>query len=123
MIEFRKRADKSGERLADGSWPLAGVELVGELDDWHGFADTFVARAHRDGWLEFENPTIASTEVGGIPYDRDPVVTGDVIVLKLAGGDVRYRVLEHPGRYLEADGKTHRVTHEYACELVKGKKG
>ena len=118
MLELRKRADKTGpEPPAGEPWPLAGVELVGEAPKSHNFADTFVARAMQDGYLEFEEMSIAATE----GYGRNPVVTGTAIVLHLAGGDLIYEVGEHPGRYDDAgepSGK--RVTHEYRCKLRKG---
>lgn len=124
MLKLRKRADKTGgeeSRAADGSWPLAGVELVDDAPADHAFADTFVARAIRDGYLTFDEQTVATTDVDGVPYDRDPVVTGSTIVLHLTTGELRYRVLEHPGRYRDPDGSV-RVSHEYRCKLErKGK--
>lgn len=146
MLTLRKIADRSGAEPPrnkavgvndDGSpklenpalpydallepWPLAGVELQGEAPRDHSFADTFVARASSDGYLSFEGMRMASTEVDGVAYDRDPVVTGDAIVLDLTTGPLRYRVLEHPGRYKRADGRVE-VVHEYRCVLEPGKK-
>lgn len=120
MLQLRKRADKTGDEPKDGgAWPLARVELVGAAPKDHSFADTFVARAIADGYLELTNPRVTSTATTK-PYSRGPVVTGDEIVLHLHGGDLRYRVLEHPGRYPEQGGDD-RETHEYRCRLVKGK--
>jgi hypothetical protein len=102
-------------------WPLDRVELVGDAPKDHNFADSFVARASQDGYLEFTKPRVVSTEVDGKAYERNPVVTGDEIVLHLASGDLRYKVVEHPGRYREDDG-THRVTHEYVTRLVRSGK-
>lgn len=120
MLHLVKHADRSGDQLDDGSWPLSHVELIGDPPAVWGAADTFVARAAADGYLRFENMRIGTSEAGGVPYPRDPVITGDSIVLELEGGDLRYRVVEHPGRYLEADGSIREV-HEYQCELVTGK--
>lgn len=140
MLTLRKRADRSkGERVVrfdeetgerklvnpatpgtdHEPWPLAGVELVGDAPKQHNFADSFVARALRDGYLEFKNPRAEVTEVDGVQYSRNPVVTGDEIVLNLATGKLRYRVVEPPGRYRDKDGSV-RESHEYRCRLVKG---
>lgn len=119
MLELRKRADKTGKEPPDGeAWPLKHVELVGKAPTRHNFADTFVARALEDGYLSFKNARATSTT----GYDRDPVVTGDEIVLSLKGNKLRYKVLEHPGRYSDNDEPSgFRVTHEYRCRLVKGR--
>lgn len=136
-MELRKLADKRGPEpprnipdeagnLPDPSrphgallqsWPLAGVVLVGPAPTEHNFSDAFVARAMEDGYLELEGMRLAWTE----GYERNPVLTGDAIVLHLQGGDLRYEVLEHPGRYddaAEPSGK--RVSHEYRCRLAQG---
>lgn len=139
MLSLRKVADTSkGERVVrfdvetgerklvnpatEGNehepWPLASVELVGDAPAKHNFADSFVARAMQDGYLELANPRAEATEVDGVSYERSPVMTGDEIVLHLANGDVRYKVLEPPGRYRDDDGSV-RVSHEYRCRLVK----
>lgn len=122
MLHLRKRADRE-KPLKDGVYALKHVELVGDAPRLHNFADTFVQRASAEGWLEFKNPRAASTETtieGRDPetktYSRGLVMTGDEIVLKLKGRDLRYTVLEHPGRY--KDGDSDRETHEYRCRLV-----
>jgi hypothetical protein len=121
MLSLRKRADKTGEPPPDGeAWPLRHVELVGDAPKDHNFADTFVTRALTDGYLSFKNPRGVASDAGGVPYSRNPVVTGDEIVLALKGGKLRYRVLEPPGRYEDKDG-TVRESHEYRCRLIGGK--
>jgi hypothetical protein len=142
MLELRKRADRSkgpnGKLYRDGAgndvpakvarslnkaakeagvrppyrevetYPLKHVELVGDAPAEHNFASSFVARAMGEGWL-----SLARGE----------------IVLHLEGGDLRYTVVEPPGRY--PTGKTVegpdgepideiRVSDEFVCEL-KGK--
>lgn len=131
MLELHKIADKSGDQppthpetilLEDGSevphpqagqitepWPLSHVELVGEAPADHNFADTFIARAMGDGYLEFTDMAVVQSD----GYGRNPVLTGSEIVLHVADGDLRYRVLEPPGKYGE------RVSNEYRCELVE----
>lgn len=123
MLELRIRADKTGEPDGGGRWPIASVALVGDAPREHNFADTFVSRALADGYLEIVNPRAVSAQVpaGVQPYERDPVVTGDEIVLHLASGDLRYRVREHPGKFADEDEPSGwRVSHEYRCRLVKG---
>jgi hypothetical protein len=88
-----------------------GFHLDGEAPAEHNFADCYVIRALREGYLEFEG---LRPHVSDDPYPRDPVVTGDAIVLHLSGGDLRYEVLECPGRYGD------RVSHEYRCRLEAG---
>lgn len=149
MLQLRKLADRSGPeparnkatgvdddgnpilenpRLAHGAllepWPLAGVELIGDPPTEHNFADTYVARALSDGYLTIENarPHASPVPPGVQPYDRDPVLTGDEIVIKLVDGDLRYRILECPGKYPdESEFSGWRVSHEYRCKLAKGK--
>lgn len=109
MLELRIRADKTGDPPEDGGrWPLSHVEIVGDAPLLHNFADSFVGKAMADGYLEFEGMAAAVTE----GYSRNPVITGDVIVLRLATGDLRYEVIEHPGRYGDE------VHHEYRCRLA-----
>lgn len=136
MLELRVRADKSGDPLRTeyrnaknqtvlnpppGSdlrevpiWPTDGVEIKGEAPEYHNFADALVSRGITEGWLEIDGLALHSTE----GYERNPVVTGDAIVLKTPSGDVRYRINEAPGKYdddNEPSGK--RVSNEYACRL------
>lgn len=123
MLQLRKRADKTGEQDENGTWPLAHVELVGEAPKEHNFADTFVARALADGYLSFKNARATSSAVppGVEPYGRDPVITGDEIVLKVKPKQLRYKVLEAPGKYPDPDEESGwRVSHEYRCNLVGG---
>jgi hypothetical protein len=124
MLELRKVADKPADApLLDldengvpkkGPWPLKHVELVGEAPANHNFADSFVAKALQDGYLSFEGMTLTQSE----GYERNPVVTGKEIVLKLKGATLRYKIIEPPGRYEEDDGP--RVSHEYRCRLIRG---
>lgn len=95
-------------------WPLAGVELVGEAPQDHGFADTFVARALTEGYASFEDMTLHTTE----GYERNPVVTGSTFVLDLTTGPLRYTVVEAPGKYADEDEPSgFRISNEYRCQL------
>ena len=96
-------------------WPLKHVELVGDAPDKHNFSDTVVAKYMQDGFLTIKNMRLATTE----NYERNPVITGDEFVLDLRGGKLRYKILQHPGRYNDGDGEY--VTHEYTCERIGGK--
>ncbi len=120
MQTVRKHADRSGELNEDGSWPLSHVSIVGDPEVEWGVSDTYVAKAVQEGWLSFENPTVLTTEVDGIAYSRGPVLTGSEVVLDVEGGELRYEVLEAPGRYRDPAGGVY-VTHEYKLRLRKGK--
>jgi len=128
----RNHPDKTGalpsDELPAGAllepWPLDRVELVGDPPAEHNFSDSFVARALADGYLEFTNPRAASSPVppGVSAYPRDPVITGDEIVLHLHGGPLRYTILEPPGKYPDdTEPSGWRVSHEYRCRLAKAK--
>lgn len=121
MLQLRIRADKTG----DGPpWPLASVELVGDAPRDHNFADSFVTKGLAGQYLSFTNPRpVASVLPADVsPYERDPVITGDEIVLHLASGELRYKVLEHPGKHAdESEHSGWRVSHEYRCRLIRTK--
>ncbi len=103
-------------------WPLSHAELIGDAPEKHNFSDTVLAQYLQDDIAELKNPRLANTSVNGTAYSRNPVLTGDEIVLKLKGKKLRYKVLEHPGRYQDdSEASGQRETHEYSCELVGGK--
>jgi len=97
VLHLRKRADGK-------------LRIVGEPPKRHAFSDNFVARGLQDGTLELEDPTVQVTD----GYDRNPVLTGKALVLKVKGGDVRYKIVRAPGKY--EDG----VSHEYQVKLDQG---
>lgn len=97
-------------------WPLSHVELVGDVPDEHGFSDTLVARGLQEGWITFRpEPTLQHTA----RYERGAVVTGEELVVHAKPKDVRFRVVEAPGRYPDPDEPAgYRVTHEYRLERI-----
>lgn len=126
-LVLRKRADKSGPEpdLAGGeSWPLAGVELVGEAPKNAQLSTGYVAQGQMEGWIELEGFRVVEDRAG-------IQVHAEAIVLKLVNGTLRYRVLEnpgliadpegHPGRACQYEGcEGHRVEHQYTLKLAKG---
>lgn len=94
-------------------WPMAGIELVGDAPELHNFSDTFVGKAVADGYLSFENMSVHATE----GYERNPVVTGDAIVLQLDNVRLRYGIMQPPGKY---EDETH---NEYRCLLSAVEEG
>ena len=117
MLELHIHADKSGDPLEDGTWPIAGLEIIGETPEYHNFADTVVAKGIDGGYLRFEDMTLRSSE----GYDRNPVLSGSAIVLDTVDGEVHYEVLESPGKYAdESEPSGIRVTHEYRTRLQEG---
>lgn len=136
-MQIRKRADKtvaptvttslivdpdSGEKfeVEEATYPFASAELIGEAPSEWLPSGTIIGRYLADGFVTFEGLRVSVTEAGGKPYGRNPVLTGDVLVLDLTTGKLRYRVLECPGRYQDPDGSV-RVTHAYRLELIEGK--
>lgn len=156
-LTIRKLADKTtGERVTrydqetgakklvnpatDGDdhepWPLAGVEAVGEVPAEVDFPTHFVARGKAEGWITLEGEEVVHRP-GGPPDNvwavTHTMVQAQEIVLHLASGDVRYKVVHQPDKYvaegtdktkvsdeLYAAGQT-RVDYFYGCKLV-GKK-
>lgn len=155
-LTFHKLADKSGRREVrydpdtgvrklvnpdtDGDshepWPLAGVELDEALPTAE-ISTTYVAQAVAEGWAELEGESVVHRP-GGPLNNRWAVthtfVQADAIVFHLAGGDVRYKVMHQPDKYVDsgtdstkmtddkyADGDS-RVDLFYGLKLDKGGK-
>lgn len=142
MLVIRKLADKStgtrvqmydpitGEkRLVNPEtpgtthepWPLAGIQIEGEIPSNPCPAMDWVARAVAEGWIELENEGVEHAP-GGPENNQWAVthtfVTADAITIKTVDGDVRYRVVQNPGKYddeNEPSGK--RVDWSYHLEL------
>jgi hypothetical protein len=107
-------------------WPIAGLDITSEkLDDEHGFSDQWVARMLGLGLVSFKDLQLVQTSImvdgQEKPYDRGIVPTGSELILHTdSHGDVRYKVVEHPGIYYDDDEYSgYRVSHEYWCKLVK----
>lgn len=118
MLELRIEADTSGgeeSKDSEGRWPIAHVEVVGDPPQHHNFADSIVAKGMERGFISFEGLRV-ETSTG---YSRNPVVTGDVLVLHTKGKKLRYEIKERPGRYDDTpEDEPPREHHEYVCRLV-----
>lgn len=117
-------------------WPLAGVTLDEALPTAE-VSTGFVAKAIAEGWAELEGEDVVHRP-GGPLNNRWAVthtmVQADAIVFHLMDGDVRYRVVHQPDKYVEsgtdstkmtdqkyADGDS-RVDFFYGLKLDKGGK-
>lgn len=134
---IRKRADKSGARLPDGSWPLAGVELIhtsGTLPDPFTLPVRVVRRGIAEGWLtaveprQVERPSQADPDydengsaavagahlfAAGTVEDPAPhkFLHLDALILQGVEGPVRLTVVRQPDKYVTGDDEA-RVTRD-----------
>jgi hypothetical protein len=109
FIVIRKHADRSGDPPASGVWPLAGVEVIEAPE---------VTRAWAEGFVTLENPRMVRRP-GGPPHDLERVthefLQADAIVIHGRDGDVRYRVVHQPDKYVaDGDDDTPMTPEHYA---------
>lgn len=104
-LQINKLADKSGNRNEDGSWPLAGVRIVGDPPIEISVPQSYVTRARAEGWMTLENEQVVYRQAA--PND-DPLAASphqfmqaDAIVIHTVDGDVRYRVTRQPDKYAD----------------------
>jgi hypothetical protein len=146
ILTFRRLADRSqGERVvrwdhetgekvlvnpATGEpepWPLAGVQIEGDVPTQTTLSTSIVDRGRGEGWISVEGERAVVRPAGppGAPYlKKHTFVHADVVVLHLVAGDVRYRVTHQPDKYHEGPEGTDavgdpnaRVDHFYGLEL------
>lgn len=112
-------------------WPSLGYVIEGELPNKTALNSGFVTKAVAEGFAELENRRVVHRPGG--PED-DPwrvthtFVQADAIILHLADGDVRYRVVENPDKYPDSkndfdEGFGGEVKHFYLLELEEGSDG
>lgn len=112
-LSIRLLADKSGgdeARYADlpgappGTWPRAGVTVVGDPPPATRVPTSWVQRGKREGWIEVENERPVHRPGGPVGDEWSITHTflhADVIVLKTVDGDLRYRVTHQPDKYAD----------------------
>lgn len=125
-LVLRKHADKTGDRLDDGSWPSAGVSIV---DHDRAAADPpqsiiltpgKIAEGVREGWASTEGDTPVVRPAGPTMADWNSSHTGtphvfihlDRVVLHTREGDVAYKVTHQPDKYVDSDNPREKVTAE-----------
>lgn len=131
-LVIRKLADRSGDCLEDGSWPLAGISIVDPPQEV-SIPQDYVMAARDQGWASVEDMNVVYRS--SAPLD-DPTaqaphifVHATAIVFRTVDGDVRYRVVHQPDKYasdgdddtpvtdgIYSAGNT-RVDHFYRLEL------
>lgn len=107
-LRVRKLADRTGDQLEDGTWPFAGLQIVGDPPPLAKIPTSFVDTGTREGWLTAEGSTVVA-KPGGPPADPWRAENIHVfrhatrLVLHTIDGDVAYLVTRQPDKY-EADG-------------------
>lgn len=113
-------------------WPLAGVAIVGDAPARCHIPTHFAAGAAAEGWLTLEGEQLVHRP-GGPPEEpwrtTHTFVHGEALVIHTTDGDVRYRVVQQPDKYVDSDDPKEKVTDEkyaagetrvdwfYDCEL------
>lgn len=136
-LQIRKRADRSGQRvkmfdesMAHGyklvnpdtpgedhePWPLAGVDCLGDPPDECGLATHFVARGIAEGWISGEDEEVVHRPGGGQQTGLWSVTHTflhySAIVFHFSDGDVRYKVVRQPDKYVAGGTDKTKVTAE-----------
>lgn len=119
-LRIRKRADKSGGTASlradlpgapPGTWPLAGVEIMGDPPERARLSQRLVAGGIHEGWIVADGEQVVHRP-GGPASNRwgqtHTFVHYDA--LEICGH--RYRVLHQPDKYAESGDDTTPVTDE-----------
>lgn len=110
-LTLRKLADKSGDTLEDGSWPLVGLRIENDtLPAQTRLSTALVDAGIREGWIRVEGQRMVLRPAGPANDPWGPTAQGDkghqfrhcdVIVFQTVDGDVRYRVVHQPDKYVD----------------------
>lgn len=101
-------------------WPLAGVEIVGEVPERTTVSTRWLDTAVDEGWARREGERLVRRPAGP-PTRRwavDPhtFVHADEVVLSTVDGEVRYRVTHQPDKYVaDGDDDTPMTPEHYAA--------
>lgn len=132
-FDIRIRADKSGPAPEPGeAWPVAGVEILGDLPDEISIPTSFVQRHLNAGWLEVvgagwverpsrDNPDEGDDGSAAVAGPHRLTVVGQppphafmhverLIFDTLNHGRVEYVVTHQPDKYVDSDDPTEQVT-------------
>ena len=126
---IHKLADRSGRRvMVEGRmvnpdtpgtdhepWPLAGVGCVGEPPATLEISQKKVMEGKREGWITCEGEEVVHRPGG--PADNPWQVTHTflqltALVFHFVSGDVRYKVMHNPDKYVEGKSAKAKVTDE-----------
>jgi hypothetical protein len=96
-------------------WPLAGVEIVGEVPEQTSVPTGWVAKAKAEGWVTVEGETVVHRP-GGSPDNlwgtTHTFLHADSITIHTVDGDVKYNVVHQPDKYVEDGSDDDEVTDE-----------
>lgn len=99
-------------------WPFAGIQVV-DAPDTCSVPARWVARAILEGWLELEGARPVTRPAGPA---HDPAasmhqfVHADALVIHTVDGDVRYRIVHQPDKYVaDGDDETSMTDEHYAA--------
>lgn len=102
-------------------WPLAGVVCEGPPPEKTACGMSWLRQAISEGWAELHDQEVHHAPAGP-PEDpwrsSHTFYTGSRVVFHFDDGDVRYRILENPGKYTDAEPP--RVEWRYLLELDNG---
>lgn len=137
LLRIRKVADKSVEHVTVNdpqtgrtvyvntqtgqsvqSKPLLGVQPEGDLPEECSVSVSFVQRAIAEGWAHADNERVVYRPSGpahdkwNAAYPPHTFVHADAIVFHFLTGDVRYRVVHQPDKYVAGE------KIEYKGELI-----
>ena len=110
-LSIRKLANKTGDRLPNGSWPLAGIKVLPETPDKFNVSTRYVDAAEAEGWMKRVNPRgvvrpagprqdVLSSSYSGQPHT---FIHCDEIIFKTVDGDIRFLVVHQPDKYAVVD--------------------
>ncbi len=104
-LRLRKHADKSGDRTAGGSWPLAGISL--ELEKGPHILNTGqVEQGKAEGWISTTGDRVVYRGGGPAADPMNPqylhtFVHYDTLTIHTLDGDVEFKVTHQPDKYAD----------------------
>lgn len=122
----RKLVNPATPGDAHESWPLAGVEFVGEPPDQATIPTKMVAKGVSEGWIERVNPSHIMRPAGPTQDVMESGHTGnphffthcDEIVFKMADGNYRYRVVHQPDKYAVTETQTINAEKNLVAQVI-----
>jgi hypothetical protein len=117
-LRVRILADKTGDLGSDPAtgepaWPIRGLQIEGKPPKACRLPTSFVDKGVTRGYVRLEGERVEHRP-GGPPADLWRVTHtfrhADAIVLDTVDGEVRYRVVHQPDKYVDGGGDEDEVT-------------